>query len=224
MEPFETRCLSAILLLGLTFVFGFIPPFLFQYFENRKRKRKTAIRQQRRNNRQSLSNGSPTISVTFKTSKHQNADAVSQDCSNGAGFGDNSSDNSTEHVLKRRDSISSVSSIASKAGFNSTKLLQTFMFFGGGVLLATCFCHLIPEARENFNSYMKKHGGPIESPAPTSALPLTHANHLHGEDDGHVEANELHTNSSRVLYAASNEALHSHLNEDATGRFVCLNE
>lgn len=38
----------------------------------------------------------------------------------------------------------------------STAILQIFMFFGGGVLLATCFCHLMPEAKENFGNYMHR--------------------------------------------------------------------
>jgi hypothetical protein len=165
MDAFQTRIVSAILLLALTFAVGYLPAYAFQYYAKRARARRSARRraqclqagqlgQSVEPQRDSAVHTSPTGSVSG--SQH----------SNGAGFGDTLSNDSTEHVIRRRTrtaSICSTSSIASRAGLSSTKVLQAFMFFGGGVLLATCFCHLIPEARENFNSYMKKHDGPIES-------------------------------------------------------------
>ena len=39
--------------------------------------------------------------------------------------------------------------------FNYKNIMDIFMFFGGGILLATCFCHLIPEVREDWNRYLK---------------------------------------------------------------------
>ncbi|XP_015792382.1 zinc transporter ZIP3-like [Tetranychus urticae] len=37
----------------------------------------------------------------------------------------------------------------------SAKILQLLLVFGGGVLLSTCFVHMIPEIQENYESYMK---------------------------------------------------------------------
>ena len=42
-----------------------------------------------------------------------------------------------------------------KRWFNYKNIMKIFMFFGGGILLATCFCHLIPEVREDWNNYLK---------------------------------------------------------------------
>lgn len=201
MDTFQTRIVAAILLLVLTFVVGFVPPYVFEYFARRARARKLARRKAR-------------SIARFHTPRTVAGDTASDQISEG-------DDDSTGHVIKRRsrsNSICSTDSIASRANLSSTKILQAFMFFGGGVLLATCFCHLIPEARENFNSYMKKHGGPLETAHVHSHTPMP--SHLHDPNDGHIETglSRLRPNATSAVLYAEDGTIDGHNHPSASDR------
>lgn len=208
METFETRLIAALLLLALTFVCGFLPPYVFEHLKKRSKARRLARKQAQHSlrSRPITSNSTSFVSSSNAQVAHAHNDNVSQ-LSNGTAYGDDLSNDSTEHVIKthrrkRTASICSTSSIASRANLSSTKVLQAFMFFGGGVLLATCFCHLIPEARENFNSYMKKHGGLPENHSHNHLPVASSPSHVHNEDDGHIETRTRPSTNLRsgVLY------------------------
>lgn len=57
--------------------------------------------------------------------------------------------------------------------------LQLLMFFGGGVLLATCFVHLIPEVRENFDHFFHSKEGQASFLGPKAS---SHHDHSHGSE------------------------------------------
>lgn len=64
--------------------------------------------------------------------------------------------------------------------FNYHNIMQILMFFGGGILLATCFCHLIPEVRENLDNYFQHQKA------------LTNNHHLHVTHDHHHDDHDHH--------------------------------
>ncbi|RWS23976.1 zinc transporter ZIP1-like protein [Leptotrombidium deliense] len=85
---------------------------------------------------------------------------------------------------KQRNSKSATSAI----------VLQLLMFFGGGVLLATCFVHLIPEVRENFDEYFK-------------TLNRSKNVHDHDHDQEEPHSHEHEENESDHVHSSEN---HSH--------------
>ncbi|XP_053207960.1 zinc transporter ZIP1-like [Panonychus citri] len=76
---------------------------------------------------------------------------------------------------------------------NSTanKILQLLLVFGGGVLLATCFVHMIPEIQENYDHYME-----------TRESTHNHDEHEHEHEHDH-DHNELIANTSTSLMERS---------------------
>ena len=72
---------------------------------------------------------------------------------------------------------------------NYRNIMKIAMFFGGGVLLATCFIHLIPEVRENLHHYFERqdlllhnltHSG--ENGSKNESIEHHHHHHHHEED------------------------------------------
>ena len=61
-------------------------------------------------------------------------------------------------------------------------ILKVLMFFGGGILLATCFIHLIPEVRQNLDHFFQHRQA--------SALTGGHS-HSHAHSDGDHDHEEL---------------------------------
>lgn len=106
-------------------------------------------------------------------------------------------------------------------GKNSSKItkstasavtLQIFMFFGGGVLLATCFVHLIPEVRENFDIYYHSQElSEDSSNSPRSSHSHHHGLHVHhfGGDHKHDHAHEAGLN-----HPHDHNHNHSHSHDD----------
>jgi len=86
---------------------------------------------------------------------------------------------------KRKDAkfLDITSAKQKKNKLSANSVLNVFMFFGGGVLLATCFCHLLPEVRSNFDNYFKTHQ--------KSAHEHLHENEDHNETD-HEEHDHEH--------------------------------
>ncbi|KAI1301721.1 Zinc transporter ZIP3 [Halotydeus destructor] len=76
-------------------------------------------------------------------------------------------------------------------------LLNVFMFFGGGVLLATCFVHLIPEVRSNFDNYFKNTNQTEEHDHlhDFSGLDHDHNGTEHGHDDHDDDHEHTHESS-----------------------------
>lgn len=79
-----------------------------------------------------------------------------------------------------------------KLSVSAHSVLNLFMFFGGGVLLATCFVHLIPEVRSNFDNYWKSRNDSEE--------------HGHSHEEG--EHNETESDHEEHGHGHSHE--HSH--------------
>lgn len=62
----------------------------------------------------------------------------------------------------------------------SAKILQLLLVFGGGVLLSTCFVHMIPEIQESYNAYQesKEHHEDVTTISPvteTTSIPTVPA-------------------------------------------------
>lgn len=69
---------------------------------------------------------------------------------------------------------------------SSVTTLQVLMFFGGGVLLATCFVHLIPETNESFEKYIHSHE--LDNETSSAANPTPHlGDHSHKHDVPWIE-------------------------------------
>ncbi|XP_053207746.1 zinc transporter ZIP3-like [Panonychus citri] len=69
------------------------------------------------------------------------------------------------------------------------KILHLLLVFGGGVLLATCFVHMIPEIQENYDKYMAAHKHSDDKPTTISPINLSegmiyqHPTHSENGDD-----------------------------------------
>lgn len=73
--------------------------------------------------------------------------------------------------------------------FNYHNIMQILMFFGGGILLATCFCHLIPEVRENLDHYFQNQQ--LQAKNSDHNHHHHHHHHHHDHDDHHHEDDEI---------------------------------
>lgn len=147
MSATTAKWISSIVLFLATVAVSVLPVMLFNYYANRKNKKHTSysIRRTDTFNISSSSNAQTSRNTTT------NLSTASDDNDSITGSGEN--------VIRRTrsNSIGSIASISSrKLNKRSAAILQMFMFFGGGVLLATCFCHLLPEIKENFENYMIK--------------------------------------------------------------------
>ena len=142
MSAIAAKLISSVILFTATVAVSIIPVMLLNYH---KKKRQTIY----------IIRSSDTFNVS------------SSDTFNVSSIATQSSHTATTNLPKqqsddndstRSNSIGSIPSISSgKLNKRSVAILQIFMFFSGGVLLATCFCHLIPEIKENFENYMISH-------------------------------------------------------------------
>ncbi|XP_053211474.1 uncharacterized protein LOC128395100 [Panonychus citri] len=94
----------------------------------------------------------------------------------------------TLEVTGRKGSSSKGSMQKSTA---SAVTLQLLMFFGGGVLLATCFVHLIPEVRENFDHYFHSKEGQASFLGPKASASSHSHDHSHGSEHDLPGAHEI---------------------------------
>lgn len=148
MSIIAAKWISSFVLFVATLIVSIVPVLIFDHFTKRKQRKRQEYAIRRTN----------TFNISSISSNNQSPRAVH------LSDGDNDSiTGSGENVIRRTrsNSIGSVGSISSiysrKLNKRSASVLQIFMFFGGGVLLATCFCHLIPEVKENFEKYLEKH-------------------------------------------------------------------
>lgn len=142
MSAIAAKWISSVILFFATVAVSVIPVMLFNYYTKKKRQTIYSIRTSNTFNVSSSATQSPRTAATNLSNASDDNDSVT-----GSG----------ENVIRRTrsNSIGSIASISSrKLNKRSAAVLQIFMFFGGGVLLATCFCHLIPEIKENFENYM----------------------------------------------------------------------
>ncbi|XP_053203913.1 uncharacterized protein LOC128388528 [Panonychus citri] len=80
-------------------------------------------------------------------------------------------------------------------GGKSAKVLHLLLVFGGGVLLATCFVHMIPEIQENYQNYLNNQQNHNENNTIKSTAPIMI---LTNDSDNH-DRNQRNTfNQSRV--------------------------
>lgn len=130
---------------------------------------------------------------------------------------------------RKQDTVLSITNVQpdtknrTKSWFNYNNIIKILMFFGGGVLLATCFIHLIPEVRQNLDHFFeaqnaKKH--------PDHSHDHGHDRSHHGHDHAHADA---HHNDHVVapLTGKMNETeddvhgdehVHDHDHDDAKSR------
>lgn len=144
MSAIAAKWISSAILFIATVAVSVIPVMLFNYYTKKKRQTIYSVRASNTFNVSSSATQSPRTAATNLSNASDDNDSVT-----GSG----------ENVIRRTrsNSIGSIASISSrKLNKRSAQVLQIFMFFGGGVLLATCFCHLIPEIKENFENYMIK--------------------------------------------------------------------
>ena len=78
-------------------------------------------------------------------------------------------------------------------------LLQMMMQFGGGVLLCTIFVHLLPEVREDYNSYQLNNGTFFGQSL------MKHGDHVHDHDENggnhsHEDAADEHSHKHEIPY------------------------
>lgn len=150
MSAIAAKWISSIVLLVATLAVSVFPVIIFNYFTKRKHTKKREEYSIRRTDTFNISSISSANQQQPQASRGAHSSEVDNDSVTGSG----------ENVIRRTrsNSIGSISSISSrKLTKRSAAILQIFMFFGGGVLLATCFCHLMPEAKENFEKYVHKH-------------------------------------------------------------------
>lgn len=144
MSAIAAKWISSAILFIATVAVSVIPVMLFNYYTKKKKQTIYSIRASNTYNVSSSATQSPRTAATNLSNTSDDNDSVT-----GSG----------ENVIRRTrsNSIGSIASISSrKLNKRSAAVLQIFMFFGGGVLLATCFCHLIPEIKENFENYLIK--------------------------------------------------------------------
>ena len=144
MSAIAAKWISSIILFVATLAVSVIPVMLFNYYTKKKKQTIYSIRANKTFAVSSSATQSPRTPATNLSNASDDNDSIT-----GSG----------ENVIRRTrsNSIGSIASISSrKLNKRSAAVLQIFMFFGGGVLLATCFCHLIPEIKENFENYMIK--------------------------------------------------------------------
>jgi len=148
MNAIAAKWISSFVLFAATLAVSIIPVMLLNYFTKRKQHRRQQYNIQQANTFHISSISSNQQQTSRAATAQLSADA-DNDSITGSG----------ENVIRRTrsNSIGSITSISSrKLNKRSAAILQIFMFFGGGVLLATCFCHLIPEVKENYENYMHK--------------------------------------------------------------------
>ena len=112
-------------------------------------------------------------------------------------------------------------SLKHKKSTASAITLQILMFFGGGVLLATCFVHLIPEVRENFDIYY--HSQESASPKASTLSGVSeahhgHSHHDHGDHDhGSSSPHDHHHHHPPpgTTHALANDPVYHHASESS---------
>lgn len=142
MSAITAKWISSAALFAATLAVSILPVFAFNYFIKRKERKKSNEYTIRRTDTFNISSTNSRAGTNLST------------------VDDNESiTGSGENVIRRTrsNSITSISSISSrKLNKKSAQVLQIFMFFGGGVLLATSLCHLMPEIKENFENYQHR--------------------------------------------------------------------
>lgn len=94
--------------------------------------------------------------------------------------------------------------------FSYDGIMKLLMFFGGGVLLATCFVHLIPEVRENFDNYFAHHKNSLSDHSHNShsdPQPLVAA-HSHSHSHSHPHPPSTSSSSSPHVHSKNETADH----------------
>ena len=100
---------------------------------------------------------------------------------------------------RRRASGTYRNSVHTITWFNYNHIMKMLMFFGGGILLATCFIHLLPEVRENLHHYEERREA-LANESDKSHNPDDNIDHVddhadheheyHDHDSGHGHAND----------------------------------
>lgn len=95
-------------------------------------------------------------------------------------------------------------------------IMKLLMFFGGGVLLATCFVHLIPEVRENFDNYFTHHKNSHPLSGQHSHVHNVHQNtrHVHKNDNETDNHNHNHDNHNHNHNHNHHNHNHNHDDDD----------
>lgn len=70
-----------------------------------------------------------------------------------------------------------------KAWFTYENVMKMAMFFGGGVLMATCFIHLMPESRENLHHFLEQRQATHSHEAFLSIESHEHHRHEHEQEN-----------------------------------------
>lgn len=78
-------------------------------------------------------------------------------------------------------------------------LMKMLMFLGGGVLLATCFIHLMPEVRENLHHYLERQEAREAENGGSNSLHNETA-HEHDQHEGHHDDADEEEEEDHHLY------------------------
>lgn len=103
--------------------------------------------------------------------------------------------------MNRKQSVILALSKSNSSPAKEHYFVQLLLFFGGGVLLSTCFVHLIPEVRENYEKYSSKisaHHHHDNITGNNGDLTVNnsnhHFNHNHNDDYNYHAPNQADTN------------------------------